>query len=135
MSLSPSYGLWPAPPRGPSSSQTFRSEGRGEAADRLVETAREFERAGAPGLLIEMVPAEVGARITEAVRIPTVGIAAGNGCDAQVLVWQDTAGLRTGRMPRFVKQYADLNGALLDAARSFAGDVETGEFPAAEHSL
>jgi 3-methyl-2-oxobutanoate hydroxymethyltransferase len=66
---------------------------------------------------------------------PAVGIGAGNGCDAQVLVWQDMAGLRTGPLPRFVKQYADLRGVLLGAARDFTGDVQAGDFPGTEHSF
>ncbi|TFH80283.1 3-methyl-2-oxobutanoate hydroxymethyltransferase [Pseudomonas kribbensis] len=64
-----------------------------------------------------------------------VGIGAGVGCDAQVLVWQDMAGLRTGHLPRFVKQYADLRGVLLGAARDFADDVQTGRFPGPEHAF
>jgi 3-methyl-2-oxobutanoate hydroxymethyltransferase len=68
-------------------------------------------------------------------RIPTVGIGAGPHTDAQVLVWQDMAGLTTGRAPRFVKRYADLRGTLLKAARDYADDVRKGAFPAAEHSF
>jgi 3-methyl-2-oxobutanoate hydroxymethyltransferase len=113
----------------------YRVQGRGDGAQRLIESARAFEAAGAFALLIEMVPAEVAARITAAVAIPTVGIGAGNGCDAQVLVWQDMAGLRTGPLPRFVKQYADMRGVLLGAARDFAVDVQAGDFPGEEHSF
>ena len=95
----------------------YRVQGRGDDnAKRLIDTAKAFEEAGAFALLIEMVPGDVAARITSAVDIPTVGIGAGPGCDAQVLVWQDMAGLRTGRLPRFVKQYADLHGTLVTAA-------------------
>jgi 3-methyl-2-oxobutanoate hydroxymethyltransferase len=82
-----------------------------------------------------MVPGQVASRITEAVGIPTVGIGAGNGCDAQVLVWQDMAGLRQGQLPRFVKQYADLRKVLNDAAQAFAEDVESGSFPGSEHTF
>jgi ketopantoate hydroxymethyltransferase (EC 2.1.2.11) len=113
----------------------YRVQGRGEDADLLLETAQAFQEAGAFALLIEMVTAEIATRITESVDIPTVGIGAGNGCDAQVLVWQDMAGLRTGRMPRFVKQYADLHTVLADAARAFATDVGNRTFPAPEHSF
>ncbi|WP_454834851.1 MULTISPECIES: 3-methyl-2-oxobutanoate hydroxymethyltransferase [Pseudomonas] len=113
----------------------YRVQGRGDDAQRLIESARAFEAAGAFALLIEMVPTEVAARITAAVSIPTVGIGAGNGCDAQVLVWQDMAGLRTGPLPRFVKQYADMRGVLLGAARDFAVDVQAGHFPGGEHSF
>jgi 3-methyl-2-oxobutanoate hydroxymethyltransferase len=69
------------------------------------------------------------------VAIPTVGIGAGNQCDAQVLVWQDMAGLRNGRLPRFVKQYADLRSVLHTAASDFAREVQTGEFPGPEHTF
>lgn len=113
----------------------YRVQGRGDDAQRLIDSARAFEAAGAFALLIEMVPAEVAAQITAAVAIPTIGIGAGSGCDAQVLVWQDMAGLRTGPLPRFVKQYADLRGVLLGAARDFAGDVQAGDFPRTEHSF
>ena len=74
-------------------------------------------------------------KVTEALRIPTIGIGAGPHCDAQVLVWQDMAGLRGGRAPRFVKKYADLRADLRDAATAYAADVASGSFPAAEHSF
>lgn len=113
----------------------YRVQGRGTNALHLVEIARAFERAGAFALLIEMVPSEVAAAITRAVTIPTVGIGAGSDCDAQVLVWQDMVGLRGGRLPRFVKQYADMRGVLHRAAQAFATEVQTGAFPAPEHSF
>tara|TARA_R110002094_G_scaffold62843_1_gene73169 strand:+ start:665 stop:1426 length:762 start_codon:yes stop_codon:yes gene_type:complete len=113
----------------------YRVQGKGEGAKRLVELAKAFESAGAFGLLVEMVPAEVGATITKAVSIPTVGIGAGPDCDAQVLVWQDMAGLRTGRMPRFVKTYADMQGLLKNAAEAFADEVTTSKFPGPDHSF
>ena len=113
----------------------YRVQGRGEDAQRLIGIAKAFEAAGVFALLIEMVPSDVGRAITEAVSIPTVGIGAGNQCDAQVLVWQDMAGLRAGRLPRFVKQYADLRSVLHGAARDFAQDVEAGTFPGPEHTF
>ena len=113
----------------------YRVQGRGDEAQRLVDCARAFEQAGAFALLIEMVPGDVAAEITAAVSIPTVGIGAGNGCDAQVLVWQDMAGLRSGRLPRFVKQYADMRSLLHKAARDYAADVEAGAFPGAENTF
>jgi 3-methyl-2-oxobutanoate hydroxymethyltransferase len=113
----------------------YRIQGKGLDAQRLIDLGMAFERAGAFGLLIEMVPGQVASRITEAVGIPTVGIGAGNGCDAQVLVWQDMAGLRQGQLPRFVKQYADLRKVLNDAAQAFAEDVESGSFPGSEHTF
>lgn len=113
----------------------YRVQGRDEAADTLVDEAKALEAAGAFGVVLEMVPAEAARRITEAVSIPTVGIGAGKDCDAQVLVWQDMMGLRTGKMPRFVKQYADLATVMRDAAHAFAADVAQGTFPAEEHSF
>jgi 3-methyl-2-oxobutanoate hydroxymethyltransferase len=113
----------------------FRVQGRGADAERLLEAATALEKAGAFAVLMEMVPGDVAAEITAALGIPTVGIGAGNGCDAQVLVWQDMAGLRTGRLPRFVKQYADMHAALLTAAQDYAADVSAGTFPGPEHTF
>lgn len=113
----------------------YRIQGKGENAQRLIETAKAFEAAGAFALLIEMVPGDTASEITAAVSIPTVGIGAGNRCDAQVLVWQDMAGLRNGRLPRFVKQYADMRTLLRNAARDYAVDVEAGSFPGPEHTF
>jgi 3-methyl-2-oxobutanoate hydroxymethyltransferase len=81
------------------------------------------------------VPAPVAARTTEVLAIPTIGIGAGPDCDAQVLVWQDMAGLRGGTAPRFVKRYADLRGTLLEAARAYASDVQGRTFPGREHTF
>ncbi|MGY2215309.1 MULTISPECIES: 3-methyl-2-oxobutanoate hydroxymethyltransferase [unclassified Pseudomonas] len=113
----------------------YRVQGRGDDAQRLIDSAKAFEAAGAFAILIEMVPGDVGRAITEAISIPTVGIGAGNQCDAQVLVWQDMAGLRTGRLPRFVKQYADLRSVLHTAASDFAREVGEGTFPSPEHTF
>jgi len=113
----------------------YRIQGKDDNGQHLIETAKAFELAGAFALLIEMVPAKVGEAITNAVKIPTVGIGAGNSCDAQVLVWQDMAGLRNGRLPRFVKQYADMNKLLLEAAKAFTADVVNGKFPSEEHNF
>jgi len=113
----------------------FRVQGRGEDGARLIEEARALEAAGAFAVLMEMVPGAVAAQITAALKIPTVGIGAGSNCDAQVLVWQDMAGLRTGKLPRFVKQYADMHGLLQKAAREFAEEVGAGTFPGPEHTF
>jgi len=113
----------------------YKVQGRGDNADRLVEDALALERAGCFAVVMEMVPAPLAARVTEVLTIPTIGIGAGPDCDAQVLVWQDMAGLRGGKAPRFVKKYADLRGELGDAARAYAADVASGSFPAAEHSF
>jgi 3-methyl-2-oxobutanoate hydroxymethyltransferase len=84
---------------------------------------------------MEMVPGDVAAEVTAAVGIPTIGIGAGVGCDGQVLVWQDAFGMRTGKMAKFVKQYADVHGVLLDAAKAYADDVRAGTFPGPEHTF
>lgn len=113
----------------------YRVQGRGEAGDRLLEEALALEEAGAFSLVMEMVPAPVAEKVTEQLQIPTIGIGAGAGCDAQVLVWQDMMGLRTGRAPRFVKRYADLHTTMLGAARQYASEVADGTFPAPEHTF
>ncbi len=113
----------------------YRVQGRGPEADRLVADAVALAEAGAFAVVLEMVPAEVAKRGTGELAIPTIGIGAGVDCDGQVLVWQDMAGMRSGPMPRFVKQYADLRGTLTEAARAYAADVAAGTFPAEEHSF
>lgn len=113
----------------------YRVQGRGRSADELVADALAVQEAGAFAVVMEMVPAEVAKRITHELDIPTVGIGAGSDCDAQVLVWQDMAGLRGGKIPRFVKRYADLAGVLSGAASAFADEVRRGEFPAPEHAF
>jgi 3-methyl-2-oxobutanoate hydroxymethyltransferase len=113
----------------------YRVQGRGDASTAIVEDALALQEAGAFAVVLEMVPGEVAKQVTAELRIPTVGIGAGPDCDAQVLVWQDMAGLRTGPLPRFVKQYADLRGVLSGAAAAFAADVAAGTFPAEEHTF
>ncbi|HEX6338620.1 MAG TPA: 3-methyl-2-oxobutanoate hydroxymethyltransferase [Jiangellaceae bacterium] len=112
----------------------YRVQGRGDDAARVLGAAKALEDAGAFAVVLEMVTADLAREVTEALRIPTIGIGAGPNCDAQVLVWQDMAGLRGGRLPRFVKTYADLRGALLSATGQFAADVVQGTFPTADHS-
>jgi 3-methyl-2-oxobutanoate hydroxymethyltransferase len=112
----------------------FRVQGRGGAADRLVEDALALQAAGAFAVVLEMVPADVAKRVTAELDVPTIGIGAGPDCDAQVLVWSDMAGMNRGRKPRFVKQYADVGTILLEAARQFGAEVAEGRYPAEEHS-
>ncbi len=113
----------------------YRVQGRGETADRVRRDAKAVEAAGAFAVVMEMVPGDVAGEISRELAIPTIGIGAGNGCDGQVLVWQDAFGLRTGRMARFVKQYADVHQVLLDGARAYAEDVKAGTFPGSEHTF
>lgn len=113
----------------------YRVQGRGDAAEQIIAEAEALQGAGAFALVMEMVPGDVAGQVTQALRIPTIGIGAGPDCDAQVLVWPDMAGLRTGRAPRFVKRYADLHGILLEAAQTYAREVADGTFPGPEHTF
>ena len=112
----------------------YRVQGRGEAGDTLLRDAKALEAAGAFCVVLEAVPADLAAHVTEVLSIPTVGIGAGPSTDAQVIVWQDMAGLTPGPLPRFVKQYADVRGVLSGAAQAWADDVRTGAFPDVEHT-
>ncbi|MCR1163612.1 3-methyl-2-oxobutanoate hydroxymethyltransferase [Paenarthrobacter sp. UW852] len=113
----------------------YRVQGRGDDAQRLVDDAVALQDAGAFSVLMEMVPADTAATVDAALRVPTVGIGAGKSTTGQVLVWQDMAGLRGGKMAKFVKQYADLRTTLSDAAAAYAEDVRSGQFPGPEHSF
>ncbi|HLX51794.1 MAG TPA: 3-methyl-2-oxobutanoate hydroxymethyltransferase [Streptosporangiaceae bacterium] len=111
----------------------YRVQGRGEDGDRLLHDAKALEAAGAFSVVLECVPAALAARVTESLTIPTIGIGAGPGCDAQVLVWQDMAGL-TPHVAKFVKKYADLAAELRTAVQDYAQDVASGAFPSEEYS-
>ncbi|MBU8812287.1 3-methyl-2-oxobutanoate hydroxymethyltransferase [Mycolicibacterium goodii] len=112
----------------------FRVQGRGDAADQTIRDAIAVAEAGAVAVVLEMVPAELATQITGKLTIPTVGIGAGPNCDAQVLVWQDMAGLTSGKTAKFVRRFGDVGGELHRAATQFAEDVAAGVFPAEEHS-
>lgn len=103
--------------------------------DRLLEDAKATEQAGAFGVVLECVPSEMARKVTEAVKIPTIGIGAGAGCDGQVLVSYDMLGLFDELKPRFVKQYADLGADIMAAVEKYCRDVRTGKFPAEEHGF
>jgi 3-methyl-2-oxobutanoate hydroxymethyltransferase len=113
----------------------YRVQGRGDAAERVIADAHAVQDAGAFAVVMEMVPGDVAAQITKELLIPTIGIGAGAECDGQVLVWTDAFGMRTGRMPSFVKQYADLHGELLRAAREYDADVKNRTFPGPDHTF
>ncbi|MCX4801945.1 3-methyl-2-oxobutanoate hydroxymethyltransferase [Streptomyces sp. NBC_01214] len=114
----------------------YRVQGRGdEAAHRLLRDAKAAQDAGAFAVVLELVPAELAAEVTRSLHIPTVGIGAGAECDAQVLVWTDMMGLTGGKMPKFVKQYAELRETMTGAAKAFAEDVVGGAFPQPEHAF
>jgi len=112
----------------------LKVQGRGDAGEQLVDDALALQAAGAFAVVLEAVPASLAERVTKELQIPTIGIGAGPGCDAQVLVWTDMAGLTPGPGPRFVKRYADLRGVLTRAAQEFADDVREGRYPGPEHS-
>lgn len=113
----------------------YRVQGRGEAAQTIIDDAVALADAGAFCVLMEMVPAEVAAAVDAAVKVPTIGIGAGSATTGQVLVWQDMAGLRGGQVAKFVKQYADLRTVLSEAAITFGAEVRDGAFPGPEHSF
>jgi len=108
-------------------------QGRGEGAEQLLADAHAVEEAGAFAVVLEMVPSGVAGQVTKELEIPTISVGAGPHCDGQLLVWSDWAGFTRGRIPRFVKQYAQIGQTLLDAAIAFKEDVEAGQYPAPEH--
>jgi 3-methyl-2-oxobutanoate hydroxymethyltransferase len=113
----------------------YRVQGRGdEASHRLLQDAKALQQAGAFAVVLEVVPSDVAAQVTRELHIPTIGIGAGPSCDAQVLVWQDMAGLRgAGKPAKFVKEFADLASVLHNAASAFSDEVRGGIYPAPEH--
>jgi 3-methyl-2-oxobutanoate hydroxymethyltransferase len=111
----------------------YKVQGRGEDGERLLHDAKALQSAGAFAVVLECVPTELAERVTASLEIPTIGIGAGLHCDAQVLVWQDMAGL-SPRTAKFVKRYADIAGVLRGAAQAFAADVVGGAFPTPEYS-
>jgi 3-methyl-2-oxobutanoate hydroxymethyltransferase len=113
----------------------YRVQGRGDDSARLLADAHAVAEAGAFAVVLEMVPGDLAAQVTAELDIPTVGIGAGADCDAQVLVWQDMAGLRRGRLQRFVKQYANLAKIIGDAAAAYVEDVRSGTFPSEQHTF
>lgn len=104
-------------------------------AEMLLADAKAVEEAGAFSLVVESVPADLGAKITASVNIPTIGIGAGANCDGQVLVFHDMLGLFPDFKPKFAKRYADLGTAVKTAVESYCSEVRDGTFPAAEHSF
>jgi 3-methyl-2-oxobutanoate hydroxymethyltransferase len=109
-------------------------QGRGEQLEQLLADAHAVEEAGAFAVVLEMVPADAAAKVTEALRIPTIGVGAGPHVDGQLLVWTDWAGFTKGRIPKFVKQYANLRSTLAGAVKAYRADVEDGSYPTEAHS-
>ena len=113
----------------------FKVQGREAlAADEILEDALAVQEAGAFAIVAEGVPSELGARLTERLTVPVIGIGAGSHCDGQVLVWHDVLGLGVGPSPRFVRRYEDLGARIEDALKRFADDVRQGSFPSGAES-
>lgn len=112
----------------------YRVQGRGADGETLLRDAKAMEAAGAFAVVLEVVPADLATKVSKKLAIPTIGIGAGAGTDAQVLVWQDLAGLTPGRSAKFVKKYADVAGVLRGAVTAWADDVVAGNYPGPEHS-
>ena len=108
-------------------------QGRGDGADQLLDDAHAVEDAGAFAVVLEMVPSGAAATVTKELTIPTISVGAGPHCDGQFMVWTDWSGFTSGRIPRFVKKYADLAQTLFDAAGAYREDVEAGLYPGPEH--
>ncbi len=122
-------------PQSASLSGSYKARGRTAAeARRIFDEARALERAGCFAVVLEAIPAPIAARITDVLKVPTIGIGAGPACDGQVLVWHDLLGLTTGHVPRFVKQYADLKGTIFEALQTYVSDVRGATFPGASHT-
>ena len=114
----------------------YRVQGRDPvAADRLMADAKALEAAGACSIVLELIPAALSARISQALTIPTIGIGAGPQCDGQVLVLHDMLGLNEQFAPKFLKHFAKLGDAVREAVRSYADEVRTGKYPGKEHSF
>lgn len=113
----------------------FKVQGRGdEAAEKLLSDARALEQAGAFAIVLEAIPPDLAARVTEEVTIPTIGIGAGNACDGQVLVCTDLLGMMRGHSPKFAKRFAQLGDAIVGAVREYVSEVQSREFPSASHA-
>ena len=114
----------------------FKVQGKStESAQMLINDAKALQEAGAQLLVLEAIPSELGKKVTDAIQIPTIGIGAGSGTDGQILVWQDFAGLHSGKTAKFVKQYAQLASILEKATSEFVSDVQAGTFPSKEHEF
>jgi 3-methyl-2-oxobutanoate hydroxymethyltransferase len=106
----------------------FKVQGRNDSGDAIVADALALQEAGCSGVVLELIPAELAAKITSLLSIPTIGIGAGPSCDAQVLVWTDLMGL-TPKPPRFARSYSNLRTEIIEGARRWMADVENGSFP------
>lgn len=112
----------------------YKVQGRGDAGEQLIADAHALVAAGVFGIVLEVVPHELASRLTSQIPVPVIGIGAGPGTDAQVIVWQDLLGLTPGKQAKFVKNYANLRAEMLSGARAWAGDVTNGTYPDLDHS-
>lgn len=114
----------------------FKVQGKSaDDAKKMIEDAKEIEKAGAFALVLECVPAQLAKLITESVSIPTIGIGAGDGCDGQILVYQDMLGMYSDFAPKFVKKFASVGEVMKSAFAQYINEVKNGEFPDEEHSF
>lgn len=112
----------------------YRVQGRGEAGEVLIRDAKALASAGAKAIVLEAIPADLAARVTDMLDIPTIGIGAGSATNAQVIVWQDLLGLGADKPPKFVRQYAQLRTPMKSAVENWISDVASGAFPGPENS-
>jgi 3-methyl-2-oxobutanoate hydroxymethyltransferase len=112
----------------------FKVQGRGEDREKIIADALALQEAGVFALVVELVPADLGKELSEKLTIPVIGIGAGKGCDAQVLVWTDLMGL-TKSAPKLAKAYRNLRSEMATAAIEWAADVKSGQFPGPEQSF
>lgn len=112
----------------------YRVQGRGEAGEILIRDAKALASAGAKAIVLEAIPADLAARVTDMLDIPTIGIGAGSATNAQVIVWQDLLGLGANKPPKFVRQYAQLRDPMRLAVESWIADVASGAFPGPENT-
>lgn len=113
----------------------FKVQGKtSQTAQKLLDNARAVEKAGAFAVVLECVPYKLAEIVTKELKIPTIGIGAGAGCDGQVLVYQDLLGMFSDFTPKFVKKYADLGSIMKDAFKNYIEDINKGEFPKQEHT-
>ncbi len=113
----------------------FKVQGKTiDKAEKLVRDALEIQEAGACAVVLEGIPAQIADIITKKLFIPTIGIGAGNGCDGQVLVYQDMLGLTTGHTPKFVKRFAEVGALMRQGINDYISETKSGSFPAQEHT-
>ena len=114
----------------------FKVQGKSEdAARKLIEDARAVEEAGAFAVVLECVPAKLAKIVSESISIPTIGIGAGNGCDGQILVYQDMLGMYSDFTPKFVRRFANVGETMKAAFAEYCKSVQDGTFPAPEHEF